>query len=101
MKPRRMLIGMVVGAAAGLLAHALGANAPWIGFVADNVAGPAGRIFLRLLFMLVIPLVFSDLAVGIAGIDGRQLGRLGGRTLAYAVSVSFVAALIGLVLVNL
>jgi DAACS family dicarboxylate/amino acid:cation (Na+ or H+) symporter len=101
MKPRRMLIGMVVGAAAGLLAHALGANAPWIGFVADNVAGPAGRIFLRLLFMLVIPLVFSALAVGIAGIDGRQLGRLGGRTLAYAVSVSFVAALIGLVLVNL
>jgi DAACS family dicarboxylate/amino acid:cation (Na+ or H+) symporter len=101
MKPRRMLIGLVVGATAGLLAHALGGDAAWVGFVADNLAAPAGTIFLRLLFMLVVPLVFSALVVGIAGIDGRQLGRLGVKTLVYALVLSFVAAVIGLVLVNL
>jgi DAACS family dicarboxylate/amino acid:cation (Na+ or H+) symporter len=69
--------------------------------VAANLASPVGQIFLRLLFMLVIPLILSALAVGIAGIDLHQLGRLGLRTLAYAVGVSFVAAVIGLTLVNI
>ncbi|WP_263596184.1 cation:dicarboxylate symporter family transporter [Brevundimonas aurantiaca] len=32
----------------------------------DNVTGPAGQIFLRLLFMMVIPLLFSALVIGVA-----------------------------------
>jgi DAACS family dicarboxylate/amino acid:cation (Na+ or H+) symporter len=50
--------------------------------------------------MLVVPLILSALVVGIVGLDLAQLGRLGVRTLAYAVAVSAIAALIGLVLVN-
>jgi DAACS family dicarboxylate/amino acid:cation (Na+ or H+) symporter len=96
-----MVLGMVLGAVAGSLAHALAPDAAWVRFIADNLAAPAGKIFLRLLFMLVVPLVFSALAVGIAGIEVRQLGRMGLKTLVYAVAVSFVAAVIGLVLVNL
>jgi DAACS family dicarboxylate/amino acid:cation (Na+ or H+) symporter len=63
---------------------------------------PAGRhLFLRLIFMLVIPLLFSALVVGVAEMgDVRALGRIGWKTLAYTVVVSGIAVLIGLVLVN-
>jgi DAACS family dicarboxylate/amino acid:cation (Na+ or H+) symporter len=101
MSPRRMLIGMLVGVVLGLAAHLLAPGAAWIEWLASNVAYPAGQIFLRLLFMLVIPLILSALVVGVAGIELGQLGRLGLRTLGWAVAVSFVAATIGLVLVNL
>src|SRR5215213_8745960 len=100
MSPRRMLIGLAVGVLAGLAAHFLAPGAPWVDWLATNVASPIGQIFLRLLFMLVIPLILSALVVGVAGIDLRDLGRLGLRTLLYAGGVSLVAAAIGLVLVN-
>jgi DAACS family dicarboxylate/amino acid:cation (Na+ or H+) symporter len=96
-----MLIGMFVGVTAGLLAHFLAPGAAWVDWVATNIAHPMGQIFLRLLFMLVIPLIMSALVVGVAGIELSQLGRLGVRTLIYTVVVSFIAASIGLLLVNL
>jgi DAACS family dicarboxylate/amino acid:cation (Na+ or H+) symporter len=101
MNPRRILLGMMIGAGAGLLAHVLAPGAPWVDWLATNLAMPIGQIFLRLLFMLVLPLVFSALVVGIASIEMRQLGRLGLRTLAYAGGLSFIAVTIGLFLVNL
>ncbi len=101
MSPRRMLIGLLIGAGAGLAAHFLAPGARWAEWIAGNVALPVGQIFLRLLFMLVLPLVFSALVVGIAGIELRELGRVGLRTLAYAAGVSLIAVLIGLTLVNL
>src|SRR5262249_9022644 len=58
--------------------------------------------FLRLLFMLVIPLVVSGLALGVAGLgDIGHLGRVGLKTLVYTVVVSTIAVLIGVGLVNL
>jgi DAACS family dicarboxylate/amino acid:cation (Na+ or H+) symporter len=97
-----MLIGIGTGAALGFAANALArgdaqAHVTWI---TENVAAPIGQVFLRLLFMLVVPLVFSALVAGIAGIELRQLGRMGAKTLAYAAGVSLVAVVIGLVLVN-
>ena len=63
---------------------------------------PIGRIFLRLLFMLVLQLVLSALALGVAELrDLRQLGRIGLKTLAYTVAVSGIAVLLGVGLVNL
>jgi DAACS family dicarboxylate/amino acid:cation (Na+ or H+) symporter len=101
MNPRRMVFGMLVGLLLGLGAHLLAPGAPAVDWVAKNLAAPVGQIFLRLLFMLVVPLILSALVVGIVGLDLAQLGRLGVRTLGYAVGVSAVAALIGLTLVNL
>jgi len=50
---------------------------------------PVGQVFLRLLFMLVIPLILSALSLGVAGLgDLRSLGRIGFKTLAYTVTVS-------------
>ena len=97
-----MGIGLVAGLTLGVIAHfAFGGSPALEGFV-RHVTEPAGRIFLRLLFMLVIPLILSALALGVAGLgDLGRLGRIGLKTLAYTVAVSAIAVLIGVGLVNL
>jgi DAACS family dicarboxylate/amino acid:cation (Na+ or H+) symporter len=65
------------------------------------VAEPVGQIFLRLLFMVVIPLVFATLSLGVANLgDVRHLGRIGGLTFGYFVLTTALAAIIGLALAN-
>src|SRR5215468_9716451 len=96
----RMLLGLVVGAGLGLVARALAGDAAWLQWVLTNVTGPIGQIFLRLLFMLVVPMIFSALVMGVADLELRHLGRLGVRALGYTVVISTIAVLIGLVLVN-
>jgi DAACS family dicarboxylate/amino acid:cation (Na+ or H+) symporter len=97
-----MLIGLAAGVALGVLAHLLLGDSPALAAFVSRVTEPAGKIFLRLLFMLVIPLILSALSLGVAGLgDLRHLGRLGLKTLAYTVVVSGIAVLIGIGLVNL
>ncbi len=62
----QMLAGFLVGLAFGLIAYSTQRDAAWVEFVTTYVTGPIGQIFLRLLFMLVIPLLFSALVVGIS-----------------------------------
>jgi DAACS family dicarboxylate/amino acid:cation (Na+ or H+) symporter len=97
----RILIGFVAGLAAGLLTYTLAPDAAWVETVVTYVTGPIGQVFLRLLFMLVIPLLFAALVVGIA--DMGELGSLkaiGLRTLGYTVVVSTIAVVISLAVVN-
>ncbi|MCC7141901.1 MAG: dicarboxylate/amino acid:cation symporter, partial [Candidatus Eisenbacteria bacterium] len=97
-----MAIGLLVGLVAGVAAHLTFGDAPALAGFVKYVSQPIGQIFLRLLMMLVIPLLFSALALGVAGLgDLRQLGRIGWRTLAYTVVVSAIAVAIGITLVNL
>ncbi|CAN5267830.1 dicarboxylate/amino acid:cation symporter [soil metagenome] len=97
-----MLIGFVVGLGGGLAVNMLvGADVPWVLWVTSNITGPAGQIFLRLLFMLVIPLLFSALVVGVAEMgDLKSLGRAGIKTLLLTIVVSGIAVLIGIGMVN-
>ena len=98
----RMLVGFVVGASLGLLANFMFADAAWLDATVRYVADPVGQVFLRLLFMLVVPLVFSALVLGVVEIgDPRSLGRIGGKTLVYILVVTAAAVSIGLVCVNL
>lgn len=98
----RMLIGMAIGVALGLAAHAAFAGDPRLAWTLTYVARPVGKIFLRLLFMLVVPLIFSALVLGITGLgDLKSLGRVGLKTLAYTVGVSSIAVLLGMTLVNI
>jgi Na+/H+-dicarboxylate symporter len=61
-----------------------------------------GEIFMRALKMLIIPLILSSLISGITNIgSGANLGRLGGKTLLFYVSTSFLAIITGQILVNL
>ncbi|HOC44414.1 MAG TPA: dicarboxylate/amino acid:cation symporter [Thermoanaerobaculales bacterium] len=97
----RMLLGGVIGAAGGVLAHVALRDTPLLNAVVHYVTNPIGQLFLRLLFMLVIPLIFSALVMGVAGLgDLRRLGRIGLKTLAYTVAVSSIAVLLGVTLVN-
>ena len=89
-----------MGAGLGLVARAVGGDAPWLAWVLANVTGPIGQVFLRLLFMLVVPMIFSALVMGVSDLELRHLGRLGIRALGYTVVISTIAVLIGLVLVN-
>ncbi|MCP3144704.1 dicarboxylate/amino acid:cation symporter [Pyxidicoccus xibeiensis] len=118
---QKMLLGIAVGAVAGLAANAaataiargalapgapvtaadIAAQASWLPWVVDSVATPVGQIFIRLLLMLVVPLLFSALVMGVAELDLKQVGRLGARTLGYTVVFSAISVLIGLLLVNL
>jgi DAACS family dicarboxylate/amino acid:cation (Na+ or H+) symporter len=95
-----MLAGLVLGATLGAGAHVLAG--PELLETLLAVTEPLGRLFLRLLFMLVIPLILTALPLGVAGLgDLRTLGRIGLRTLAYTVVVSGVAVLLGVGMVNL
>ncbi|MGV3764646.1 MAG: dicarboxylate/amino acid:cation symporter [Chitinophagaceae bacterium] len=59
-------------------------------------------IFLRLIKMIVAPLVFTTLVVGVAKLgDIKSVGRIGGKTLLWFLSASLMSLLLGLVLVNL
>jgi DAACS family dicarboxylate/amino acid:cation (Na+ or H+) symporter len=101
-----ILLGFVVGALVGLAANRLVlqgllAEAHLESFI-ENVTAPLGRIFLNLLFMVVVPIVFCSIALGVAQLgDVRRLGELGSKTLGYFVFTSAVAAGLGLLLVNL
>jgi len=114
----KILIGLVVGFSLGLVANAVAAR-PAVPGVADaldrdgngvddrvewwaeNIADPIGKVFLRLIFMVVIPLVFSALALGVAGMGNmRQLGRVGARTMGFTAGLSLSAVVLGIVLVN-
>src|SRR5688500_937368 len=98
----RILIGLAVGVIAGVGSNYLfGGTHPRVLWVADNIANPVGQLFLRLLLMIVVPLVFSSMVVGVAGIgDVRKLGRVGLKTFAYCVVLSAISVLIGLTLAN-
>lgn len=99
----RILIGLAVGVAAGLACNtALGGGDPRVAWVVNHITNPIGQLFLRLLLMAVIPLVFSSLAAGVAGIgDIRKLGRVGLKTFAYTLALSAVSVALALALVNL
>lgn len=100
--PLRMLIGLLAGLALGVAAHIRFGDSPALARFIQLVTEPAGKIFLRLLFMLVIPLIVSALALGVAGVgDLGRLGRIGLKTLAYTIVVSTIAVLLGVGMVNL
>ncbi|HQX92714.1 MAG TPA: dicarboxylate/amino acid:cation symporter, partial [Thermomonas sp.] len=98
----KVLIGFVLGTALGLAGHALALDAQWIHGLIEYVTKPFGQIFLNLLFMLVVPLIFSALVLGVAELgDIAALGRLGWKTLIYTAVVTAAAVGIGLLCVNL
>ena len=98
----KIFYGMLVGAGLGVVANLLFGDSPILrGFVA-NVTVPAGQIFLRLIFMVVIPLILSALTLGVAELgDVRRLGRIGLKTLLFTLLLSSISVVIGVGLANL
>jgi DAACS family dicarboxylate/amino acid:cation (Na+ or H+) symporter len=98
----KILIGLLVGVTGGLVANwILGGNDPNLTWFVSNFTQPIGTLFLNLLLMIVVPLVFSSLVVGVAGIgDIRKLGRIGFKSFAYCIVISAISVVIGLGLAN-
>jgi len=97
----KIALGLVLGALVGGLGNAFFGGAVWLDWIANNVAYPVGQVFLRMLFMTVVPIVFTSIALGVTGIgDIKTLGRLGGRTMGFFAMSTLIAAVIGLTLVN-
>ena len=88
--PTRILIGLPLGTIGGMLVG------PEISIIA-----PLGTIFIRLIFMVIVPLVFASLVVGTQSLgDIRRMGRIGFRTVAFYTLYTIVGATIGLTLAN-
>ncbi len=101
MAHRHILIALVAGGLLGLTANAVAADNAWVQGLVQYFTEPVGKVFIRLLLMLVVPIVFSALVLGVSDLDLKHLGRLGARTLGYTAVISTIAVLIGMTLVNL
>jgi len=95
----QIMIGLLAGIAIGALLHRFPESRPWL---VDNLLQPAGDIFIKLMKMIVVPIVFACMVVGIDGHgDGKSLGRIGVKSLGYFFCITTLAIIIGLVMGNL
>lgn len=101
----KILYSLLAGAVLGIVAQATlteesqKAGLKW--FV-DNIADNVGKIFLTMIFMIVVPLLFSALAVGVAEIgDATKVGRIGMRSLIMTIVLSGLAVCLGIAVVNM
>lgn len=87
----QILVGLVIGALFGYFFPEIGAKLK-----------PVGDGFVRMIKMIVVPLIFSTLVMGIAGTgDFKKLGRLGGKAIVWFELATTVALAVGLIAVNL
>src|SRR5690606_35109715 len=86
----KIAVGFAVGLVLGLVVHyGIGAEAGWVQSLTRYVTEPFSQLFLSLIFMLIVPLLFSALVVGVSEMgDIRSLGRIGWRTLTYTIVLS-------------
>jgi DAACS family dicarboxylate/amino acid:cation (Na+ or H+) symporter len=98
----KIMLGLVIGATLGILANSvLGGTHPLVVATNKYVAGPIGQIFLRMLFMIVVPLIFASIAMGVAGLgDLKRVGRVGSKAVGYFFASTALAATLGLVAVS-
>jgi len=88
--PWQILIGICLGILLGLFGHEYTVYTKWL-----------GDLFLRGLQMVIIPLVFSALVMGVSSIgETKDLGRIAGKTFAYYIITTLIACVLGLLLVN-
>jgi len=96
-----ILIGMVAGIGVGWMCHELLPTPESAKTVAGYIS-LVTDIFLRLIKMIIAPLVFSTLVVGIAHMgDSKSLGRIGLKTMGWFICASLLSLLLGLTLVNI
>src|SRR5690349_20391828 len=94
-----ILIAMVVGVIAGWLVNR-NASPNFIADFSSNIK-LLSNIFIRLVQMIIAPLVFTTLVVGIAKLgDLKTVGRVGGKAILWFITASLISLLIGMMLVN-
>ena len=100
--PTRILLGLLAGLILGLLAKFLAGGHPWLEVAIRYTIEPVGRMWLASLIMVVIPLILSTLALGVAGLgDLKRLGRVGLVTLVCFLGLTALSTTLGLGAMNL
>jgi Na+/H+-dicarboxylate symporter len=95
-----ILIAMVLGIVAGYIVHE-NYPAETIKVFSDNIK-LLTTIFLRMVQMIIAPIVFATLVVGIAKLgDMKTVGRVGGKAMLWFISASLISLGLGLILVNI
>lgn len=98
---KKIFLGLIVGTSLGLFCNLIFPENKNIVWIASNIANPLGQIFLRIVFMAVIPLVISALVIGVAEIgDVKKIGKIGVKTLLFTLLFSSIAVFIGVGIVN-
>ncbi|KIC03262.1 dicarboxylate/amino acid:cation symporter [Flavobacterium sp. JRM] len=96
----QILIAMFLGATLGIILHNYISHDAAVEF--SNKIKMLATIFIRLVQMIISPLVFTTLVVGIAKLgDIKTVGRIGGKALAWFFTASFISLLIGLFYINI
>lgn len=96
----KLLLALVLGIGLGTFAHTY-QDATWLQTLNIYLMVPVGQIFLRLLFMIVVPMVFSALVLGVFDLARHQgVGKVASKTLMYTIIASTFSVLIGIGLVN-
>jgi len=96
-----VLAAMFAGVLAGVLIHRMVVDPAELKTIADGLS-IVTDVFLRLIKMIIAPLVFSTLVVGIAHMeDSAAIGRVGVKTIGWFICASLVSLLIGLVMVHI
>ncbi|MGE8367986.1 dicarboxylate/amino acid:cation symporter [Cupriavidus basilensis] len=98
--PTLIFIAMLLGVLAGTAAHNLAPDPAAAKSIANNLS-ILTDIFLRMIKMIIGPLVFATLVSGIASMgDGRAVGRIGMKAMAWFIAASITSLLLGLVMAN-
>src|SRR6478735_9146107 len=96
-----ILIGMILGILVGYACNTLWPDPKTAKTIADYIS-TITDVFLRLIKMIIAPLVFSTLVVGVAHMgDTRAVGRIGAKAMAWFVGASLVSLVTGMILVNI
>src|SRR5829696_5455376 len=94
-----ILVAMVLGILVGYFIHT-NSSPTFIDDFSKNIK-LLSTIFIRLVQMIIAPLVFTTLVVGIAKLgDLKSVGRVGGKALLWFVTASLASLLLGMILVN-
>lgn len=90
-----ILAGLSLGILAGLLLQS-------VPEVAKTLFQPIGTLFLNIVKLLIVPLVFSSITVGVCGLgDAKSVGRVGGKTIVFYLFTTALAVTLGLLAANL
>ena len=97
----KILLGLLIGLVLGLMSNLLIEDKGQILWFVNNISYPVGQVFLRMIFMIVIPLIFVAIVLGVSDFrDIHKIGRIGGKAIAFTFVITSISVLIGIAAVN-
>ncbi len=97
----KILLGLLAGLILGLISNLLIEDKGQILWFVNNISYPIGQVFLRMIFMIVIPLIFVAIVLGVSDFrDIHKIGRIGGKAIAFTFVITSISVLIGIAAVN-